>query len=634
MSGLVGVLHLDGRPIQANWLNQATHYLKFRGPDAQHCWSSGPVGLGHALLRTEPESAADHQPASLDSRLWITADVRLDARQELIARLAGREQPPGQAITDAELILRAYESWGRDCLDHLQGDFAFAIWDARDQVLFCARDRLGLKPFYYARVGDILVFSNTLDCVRRHPAVSGRLHEPAVGDFLLAGYNPELDTTIFTDIRRLPPAHSLTAGKTLSVQRYWSVPRLDLLHYRRPREYVEHFQHLLDRAVADRVRGGRAGVFMSGGLDSPTVAASARQHAELQAFTVVYDHLIPDQERYYAGLVARALSLPIRFLPADGYQLYERRDQPELFKPEPYDSPLAAAEFDHLQAAGTFSRVVLNGEGPDMELKEGKRYFIELLRQLQLGEFLRDASRYAFKHRRLPPFGILSKLKRRLGMQPWTPPFPPWFNPEFARTLDLPARAQRMWGIAAEFKDLDRREAYQTTFNPLCCNFFEWHDPGFTRVPVEVRFPFFDLRMVQFLLALPSMPWCVDKELLRAALRGTVPGRVLQRPKTPLEGDPVVALLSRAGSEWVDRHEPHPELPRYVNPKAVPSLCGEEVTALAWMNSRPLTLSLWLQQRDNHITRIQEQDDASTRRAEAGQETLPAASAALLRGHP
>src|SRR4029079_14398296 len=108
--------------------------------------------------------------------VWIVADGRVDARRDLVRALGVETESAALRAPDVELILRAYLHWGEACVEHLLGDFAFAIWDGRRQQLFCARDHMGVKAFYYARVGRWFVFSNTLDCVRRHPDVSDRLH--------------------------------------------------------------------------------------------------------------------------------------------------------------------------------------------------------------------------------------------------------------------------------------------------------------------------------------------------------------------------------------------------------------------------------------------------------------------------
>ena len=203
VSGIVGIVNLDGRPIDRPLLERLTAFIGFRGPDDQDVRLDGNVGLGHTMLRTTFESACEHQPCSLDGQVWITADARIDGRTELIRTLDTQGHRGLDAVPDVELILHAYQVWGEECVQHLIGDFAFAIWDGPRRSLFCVRDHFGVKPFYYALVANCLVFSNTLNCVRKHPAVSDELNDSAIADFLLWDFNQDERTTTFADINRL-----------------------------------------------------------------------------------------------------------------------------------------------------------------------------------------------------------------------------------------------------------------------------------------------------------------------------------------------------------------------------------------------------------------------------------------------
>jgi len=200
MSGIVGFVNQAGQPADRELLKRLTGFLAFRGPDDQGGWAEAHVGLGHTLLRTTFESEGERQPCSLDGQVWITADARLDARADLIKHLAARGCPNLKNSPDVELILHAYQVWGEDCLSHLLGDFAFAIWDGPRRRLFGARDQLGVKPFYYADTGRTLVFSNTLNCIRQHPEVSDRLNDLAIADFLLFASNQDPTTTSFAPV--------------------------------------------------------------------------------------------------------------------------------------------------------------------------------------------------------------------------------------------------------------------------------------------------------------------------------------------------------------------------------------------------------------------------------------------------
>ena len=129
MSGIAGLLSLDGGPIDGHLLSRLTESMQFRGPDARETWDGGRVGFGHAMLRATFESQHERQPCSLDGRVWIVADARVDGQSELCQKLRSAGHDCRQSTNDAELILQAYRAWGDDCVRHLLGDFAFAIWD-------------------------------------------------------------------------------------------------------------------------------------------------------------------------------------------------------------------------------------------------------------------------------------------------------------------------------------------------------------------------------------------------------------------------------------------------------------------------------------------------------------------------
>jgi len=132
MSGIAGIVDFDGALIDRQPLGRMTASMVSRGPDAQEIWVDGNAGFGHALLKTTDESEHERQPFTLDGRVWIVADARVDARHDLIPKLKDKgHQSLSQDATDVELILRAYQAWSEDCVEHLLGDFAFAIWDLR-----------------------------------------------------------------------------------------------------------------------------------------------------------------------------------------------------------------------------------------------------------------------------------------------------------------------------------------------------------------------------------------------------------------------------------------------------------------------------------------------------------------------
>ncbi len=605
MSGICGLVNLDGSPAADDRLREMTELLAFRGPDARQHWCAGPAGLGHAMLRTTEEAGDDRQPASLDGRVWITADARIDARRELTGKLAARGRAGLDTASDAQLILHAYHAWGDECVSHLLGDFAFAIWDAPRARLFCARDHFGVKPFFYARAGHAIVFGNTLDGLRRHPGVSSELDELSIADFLLFELNQDPAATSFRDIRRLPPAHALVAtSEGVRTQEYWTLPFGATVQYRAQGDYVERFKELLDVAVSDRLRTRRVGVELSGGLDSGSIAATAlhvlardARAFELNALAIVYDRLIPDEERKFATLSAAKLGIPLHYFIADDCALYQDCESAQTRVPEPAHDPGLAATLETFRRAAQFGRVVLTGWDGDALLNESpKPYFRELLRTGQWARLAMGVARYGVSQRRLVPLTLRARL--RPSKADPLPGYPPWIAPAFEARFDLRAR----WRAAHDEPPAThpvRPYAFRTLASVIrMSSFFEYSDAGVTGVALEYRHPLMDLRLQAFCLSLPPLPWCVKKEIVRRAMRGTLPEPVLRRPKSPLAGWPEMELLRRPEAQWIDRFIASPELDRYVDRSRIPPVCEESDREERWRNLRPLSLNFWLQGRN------------------------------------
>jgi asparagine synthase (glutamine-hydrolysing) len=602
VSGFAAIFHRDGTPVEPSILRKLAASLAFRGPDAQQVWSSGPLGLVHALLRTSREARNERQPFSLDGNTWIVADARVDARKDLSSALrceSGFHAGVSSDAPDVELILRAYLVWGEACVQRLLGDFAFVIWDASQRRLFAARDHFGVKPLFYADTPGALLISNTLDCLRRHPAVSDALHDLAIADFLLFDTIQDPAATSFQDIRRLPPAHTLTAHDgQISVRRYWDLPMPSPVRYRHGAEYVQHFRELLGVAVADRLRSDSAAVLMSGGLDSPTVAASAKSVLRragnsngLRAYTEVFDRLIPHEERHYATLVAEKLRIPIECRTGDDARIFQHAG---THSPEPVHSAWPDSTREQLGQISVHSRVALTGFGGDPLLSSLLSvHFQQLLSKKHFGRALADVARYFATEGRLSRLYIRKRFRRWFPPETESPAYPAWLNEDLERRLGLRDRWESLSrGVPAG--QMARSVAHQQTLAGSWTSLFETFDPGITGVPVEVFHPFFDLRVVAFLLALPTVPWCCDKELLRAAARGVLPDAVRLRRKSPLPADPLVALLRKTDSAWVDQFEAVPELKRYLVRERIPKAFGTSDIWSSWIHLRPLSLNFWL----------------------------------------
>ena len=555
MSGILGLIRTDAAPIDSGLVKSLTKLLATRGPDKEAVWCDGPTGLGHALLRTGHASDSDGQPLTLDGTTWIVADARVDARHDLARLLDPAAEGRLASASDAELILRAYLKWGERCVDHLLGDYALAVWDCRGRRLFCARDHMGVKPLYYAQVGPWLLISSAVECIRSHPAVSARLDDLAIADFLLFGYNQDPAATAYSDVRRLPAAHTLTWSTTgLAVRQYWTLPIEEPVYYRRDGEYIEQFVELLRQAVIERLPTKRVGIFMSGGIDSPALAATAiellgRSGASnpVRAFTFVYESLIPDRERRYAAMTAAHLGIPIQYYVLDEADGCSR---PSLAgTPEPFAAVYSRDEERRCYAdMAAHSRVAFYGEGPDNALLyEWRAYLSYLWRRGDIVRLLSDFGRFLAHHRRVPLLPTIPRLIRtRLNGQEYAPVFPEWIAPDLVQRFQLRERWRDAIRTPTSLHPI-RPVAYASLLSPLWQSVFETLEPSYTRAPLEVRHPYIDVRLLRFLLRVPVVPWGRQKQLLRLALRGVLPEAVQRRVKAPLGGNPDYERVRRDG---------------------------------------------------------------------------------------
>ena len=605
MSGFVALFNVDDTPldpdVQIVWLQKATAALTFRGPDGQASWHGGSIGLGSTLLHTTFDTAPEQQPCTLDGQVWLVGDVRIDDRSGLIARLRAFGCALEENAPDPVLILHAYGVWGEGCLDFLLGDFAFALWDGVRHSLFCARDQVGVVPFFYARVGNVLVVGNTLDVVRSYPGLSSRLNAVAVTDFLLTQHTVDVDSTIYAEIRRLPPSHKLIASQqVVTVTRYWQPPeQVQVIHYRQRQEYVEHFRHLFDAAVRDRLRVDRAASALSGGLDSTSIAVTANRLLreqgapfDLRGATLVHSSLTEEREGEFAQQVADFAGFPTKRYVAEEY--LTRQPAVEVAHPEPEPWTLSALWADPtiLQETAQFARVYLMGFGGDPLLSWSRLPWRDALRLGQIRSVARDVRSWLRGH--LPTKGR--------GGQPSQHPMEGLW--QMQRGLIAPALATRVDPAARQahyfaqnyFKD-QRRGMFSA---PLWETIFRVGDPGYTGQLVKVRFPFFDLRLIDFMMRMPPDPWCLNKYLLREAMVGRLPEEVRLRPKTPLGAFPHFALIAQEGiPAWVHELAQLPALGEFVDRDKLNHILTtpSQLNFASWqMVIVVLTLANWLRQ--------------------------------------
>ena len=552
MSGFFGMLRTDGSEIDPKLLQRAAGALRFRGTDGENIWTGPGAGTCFAFLSTGPARQAAQQPVTL-SENWLIGDIRFDAQRELVDRLHSKGNHPSPTATNEELLLHAWRTWGESCLQNLHGDFSFALWDHHRRSLWCARDFVGPRPFYYAYTRGVFCFSNSLAVFRTVPELSSTFDENFIGEFLLRGSCSDLSRTVYADIRRLPAGHLLQFTEhSVHVRRFLTLPIEESFHFSRPEEYFEAYHEILREAVQDRLPRGATALYLSGGLDSGSVCAAASQVAsqrgELQhikAFTVGWRPLFEDLEPNFAALSAKHLGLAHQILEEQNFEPFAGPTELSDCPPEPTCESFFALAQRHYRKIAGHSRVILSGDGGDDVLTgQSWPYFVHLWVSGERLQIARTLGSFIWTHGTLPPLraGIRAKLRRLAGRGDEWKGYPSWLNPECEARCHLREKWQYQAPAPVQ-PHPTHTDAYTALHRGYWSTILESEDAGNTHVALETRAPLLDLRVLRFLLRVPPVPWCVDKELVRRSMKDLLPAAVLNRPKTPLAGDPLESCI-------------------------------------------------------------------------------------------
>jgi asparagine synthase (glutamine-hydrolysing) len=266
--------------------------LNLYGPDDSAQYTGSSIALGRCLLRLLPEDGFDEQPLSATGVTALVADIRLDNRRELGLEL-GLSSQQTAVMADSAMLLAAWQTWREQCVEHLSGAFSFAVWNQKEQHLFLARDHTGERPLVYASTANCFAFASMPKGLHPLSFVGSELDEEYVARYLMIT-NIAIERSIFRRIQRLPPGYALSIHREKKkLWRYWQTDHLPELRLGSPEEYLECFRERFDHAVGVRLRTrGSIGAYLSGGLDSAAVAATAArllgaEGRELTCFTAV-----------------------------------------------------------------------------------------------------------------------------------------------------------------------------------------------------------------------------------------------------------------------------------------------------------------------------------------------------------
>lgn len=564
MKRILGILHdLEGTPRQMATMRAA---LARDGADIIE-WTEGPIWLGNSQSRFEEPHCRPSLIFDGDAGCTLVADARIDDRDGLCDEL-GIPYPERPAMSDGDLILMAYGRWGEDSPNHLLGDYAFVVWNRRQRTLYCARDHIGARPFYYALTPKGFVFGSEVEAVVSAPGVSDELDESTVAAHLTQISVRTTTRTFFKMIRKLPPGHSLSieavpsARPLMRLERWWRPEQAPRVRLAGDDAYAAEFLDIYSRAVKDRLRGGPVGVHLSGGLDSSSIAVLAARELRSRGLppppafsrlrplgdspppaTHIPQYACIDAVCAQEGLrVYHCLTFDSNDIVASALRLRTGFPRSNIVE-----------RWLQRQAADLGVRVLLSGLGGDECVSfSGEGHLAYLLlcgrwRKLAAeyrmcgGNPLLFLARIALRlvHPKLP-----ARLTRwREGGRPDPVPGGRWFiNPAFARRVrPLPHRTHRSIGVR------------RVQLRYLRMGYLDMMLEGYaaTRHDIEYRYPLLDRRLLEFAIGLPAEqfrrgPW--GRWLMRHALRSVLPPEICWKPNkdNPAQADPVVEALMGA----------------------------------------------------------------------------------------
>src|SRR6185295_7199554 len=574
MTALAGLWRFDGRPDASLDCARILAAQALYGPDAEAQWSGSGIALGRRLARLLPEDAFDRQPLEgAAARHVLVADLRLDNRGELAEQL----QLPNEQVrhlSDADILLSAFEKWGENCVGRLIGDFAFAVWDHRDRRLFLARDPLGQRPLHYHSGQGFFAFASMPKGLHALPEVAYELDEEVIAEALLS-LPPTGTASYFRGIERVLPGHITTITTSGIASRQFWQPAIPTLRLRKPEDYCDALRAQLDQAVKCRLRGaGDVGAELSGGLDSSAVAATAARllgpsGRRVIAFTAVprrgYDGPVPrnrfmDEGPYAAETAALYPNMEHVLIRNGGKSPLDVLDRNFYLFDAPTIGICNSVWGDKILESARERKlsILLNGLGGNMGLSyDGMELLAELFRTGRWHRLWQEGSallgKGGMRWRGVLvqtfgpwcPVGIWVWLHRMVSSRALEPTFYSPINPERVAELNLRARASQ------QDRDLNYRPWKDSRAMRLSA--MRSCDLGYSNKGVlggwhiDCRDPTSDIRLLEFCLSVPTEQFLqrgVTRSLARRTLADRLPKRVVEETRRGLQAADWHEMLS------------------------------------------------------------------------------------------
>lgn len=525
MCGIAGILKFSGsgNP-DPNLLRCMAERIRHRGPDGSGEYIAGPVALAHRRLSIIDLSENGQQPmTNEDESLWLVFNGEIYNYLELRDELKANGHT-FQSLSDTEVILHAYEEWGPDCLNRFNGMWAFAIWDAKKGELFCAKDRFGIKPFYYTIVDGMFLFASEIKALLCHPGAGTSPDEETFLTYLAWSVQDHSARTMFNGICQIPPAHSLKVSKDGKqvLARYWEVsvnPTCGSSDS--DNEDSGKLHEILTDAVRIHLRSDvPVGTCLSGGIDSSTITAIINRLIRSEApksvgerqntFTSTFTDCRFDESRFMQEVVA-ATGVSSHTISPEPGQLKNDLHDLVTMQDEPFSMLSIYAQYSVMRLAKTRVKVVLDGQGADELFGGYLAYQSCYIRGLSHSRHLLTAFReITGSVRHHGPFflGALGQLRVRK-----------------TRRALLKGDIPDLFRYRGSLDQVLSRELSSTNLPAL----LHYEDRNSMAFSLESRVPFLDVRLVEYVASLPlgkKIRGGVTKYLLRKAVKGLIPESV------------------------------------------------------------------------------------------------------------
>jgi asparagine synthase (glutamine-hydrolysing) len=562
MCGICGVLDLRDERFAAGEMEAMSTALRHRGPDDHGMFFSEPVTLGFRRLSIIDLSRGKQPMANEDSTVWIVFNGEIYNHKELRPNLERRGHC-FSSHSDTETILHLYEEFGPECVQHLQGMFAFAIWDAPRKRLFCARDRVGIKPFYYTVHGQRFVFASEIKALLETDGFEATLNRRALPEHFAFGYLSS-DETLFDGVRKLMPGHHLTINlsgrdKTPQIKKYWDLDISSPPSVQGESEYVDQFRQLFTRTIQSHLMSDvPVGVFLSGGLDSSSIAAemAALRKDRIKTFSVGYA-----EDRYselpYARIMARHIRSEHSEVLLGPNDFFDSLPSMIWNEDEPLVWPSSVSLFFVSRLAAQKVKVVLTGEGGDEILAGYLKYraaLFNLRGNRVYRKFVPGSARRMIRDvlsSDVGPDWIMRKLRHSFFYH--SDRFEQMYFDNFYCTFPESQHPQLLTReVSDELQDANPYANSMQFFSPDAANgnllnhllyldtktylveLLMKQDQMSMAASIESRVPFLDHKVVEFAAHLPQrmkIRNCKGKYLLRKAMGNRLPHQIIHRSK-------------------------------------------------------------------------------------------------------